>query len=59
VLFDCYVDFCRELNRNQFTEIEGLSFHGLEGLSVLRLRRNSIRTPLDGAFWGLKNMSTL
>ncbi|KDR15620.1 hypothetical protein L798_09433, partial [Zootermopsis nevadensis] len=48
-----------ELNRNHFTEIEGLSFLGLEGLSVLKLRHNSIRTLLDGAFWGLKNMSTL
>ena len=44
-----------EVNKNKFVEIQGLTFHGLENLKVLRLKRNQIQFLMDGAFFVGKN----
>jgi hypothetical protein len=57
IIYSTFV--CRELNRNRIRSVEGLSFHGLEKLRVLKLRRNVITQLMDGAFWGLGNIQQL
>lgn len=51
--------FFRELNKNNFTAVQALSFEGLERLHSLKLRHNFIKTLQDGAFWKLKNLTIL
>lgn len=51
--------YCRELNRNQISNISGLTFKELEHLGVLRLRQNIIDDLADGAFYGLYNLKEL
>ena len=54
------ITFLRELMRNdELTTIESLTFEGLTGLQSLKLKRNSISTLKDGAFFGLHSIVNL
>ncbi|KAH1029423.1 hypothetical protein HUJ05_002670 [Dendroctonus ponderosae] len=48
-----------EINRNNLTQIEALTFQNLKNLRVLSLKRNEIDTLKDGAFYGLKRIEKL
>ena len=47
------------MNKNKFEQITSLSFHGLNNLKVLKLKRNQIKYLMDGAFFGLESIEEL
>ncbi|KAG1679861.1 Leucine-rich repeats and immunoglobulin-like domains protein 3 [Nymphon striatum] len=48
-----------ELNKNNLSNIDGLTFKHLAKLKVLKLKRNGLASLQDGAFFGLENVTAL
>ena len=49
----------RDLNKNKFRIIQGLTFNGSESLETLKLKRNQISELEVGAFYEMKKIETL
>lgn len=55
----CNDIFFREITKNKLTKLDGLSFKTLSNLQTLKLKKNSISTLSDAAFFGLQKLQIL